>query len=168
MVSVSDHASAPFLYSTLTDRTVAVALLVAALLVLAWFYDRAFLSPQRKAHHDMAGNSIDMDAILAQREEATGSADTFSFTFKGKEWHCKDPITADDEFKDALYDLETDLEVSEAYLGEEQYAEFVAAGGRAGYVILAINRYMQKMRQDQNNDGRPTRRLNSSAKRRKR
>ncbi len=108
-----------------------------------------------------------MDAILAQREEATGSADHFTFTFKAQEWSCTDPITAEDDWKDGLLDMQTDVEVAEYYLGEDQYATFVAAGGRAGYVILAINQYMQKMKQD-NEDGRPTRRSTSSAKRRKR
>lgn len=112
-------------------------------------------------------SNIDMDAILAQRAEVTGSADTFAFTFKGKEWNCQDPITASDEWKDGLYDLDTDVEVAEYYLGEDQYAQFVEAGGRAGYVILAINQYMQRMRSE-NDNGRPTRRPNSSAKRRKR
>lgn len=112
-------------------------------------------------------STIDMDAILAQREEATGSADTFSFTFKQQEWTCKDPITADDDWKDGLLDQQTDVEVAEYYLGEDQYAKFLEAGGRAGYVILAINQYMQKMKQD-NEEGRPTRRSTSSARRRKR
>ena len=111
--------------------------------------------------------AIDMDAILAQREEATGSSDTFAFTFKQKQWTCKDPITAEDEWKDGLLDLDTDVEVAEYYMGEAQYAEFLKAGGRAGYVILAINQYMQKMRQD-NDEGRPTRRSTFSARRRKR
>ncbi|QWF78701.1 hypothetical protein [Amycolatopsis sp. CA-230715] len=112
-------------------------------------------------------STIDIDAILAQREEATGSADTFSFTFKAKHWTCKDPITAEDDWKDGLLDLETDVEVAEHYLGEDQYSLFVDAGGRAGYVILAINQHMQKMRQE-TEDGRPTRRSTSSGKRRKR
>ncbi|WP_370944005.1 hypothetical protein AB5J62_33530 [Amycolatopsis sp. cg5] len=116
---------------------------------------------------NIAVSTIDMDAILAQREEATGSADTFSFTFKGQEWVCQDPITASDEWKDGLLDLDNDIEVAEYYLGEDQYAKFVKAGGRAGYVILAINQYMQQMRQE-NEEGRPTRRRTSSAKRRKR
>lgn len=111
--------------------------------------------------------SIDMDAILAQREEATGSSDHFAFTFKGKDWSCTDPVTGSDEWKDGLYDLETDVDVAEYYLGAEQYAKFVDAGGRAGYVILAVNQYMQKMRSE-TADGRPTRRSNSSAKRQKR
>ncbi len=112
-------------------------------------------------------STIDMDAILAQREEATGSADSFKFTFKGKDWVCMDPITADDDWKDGLLDLDTDVEVAEYYLGSDQYKTFVKEGGRAGYVILAINSYMQKMRQEQE-DGRPTRQRTSSPKRRKR
>lgn len=113
-------------------------------------------------------SDIDIDTVLAQREEATGSADTFAFTFKGQEWYCKDPVTADDEFKDSILDVENDRELAEAYLGEEQYARFSEAGGRAGYVVLAINQYMQRMQEQQRDSARPTRRSNSSAKRRKR
>jgi hypothetical protein len=51
------------------------------------------------------------------------------------------------------------------YFGAEQYAKFVDVGGRAGYVILAVNQYMQKMRPE--SDGCPTRRSNSSDTRQK-
>ncbi|MGW1678498.1 hypothetical protein [Saccharopolyspora shandongensis] len=112
-------------------------------------------------------SDIDMDALLAQREEATGSADTFAFTFAGQRWFAKDPIMGDDEWKDELAELMTDVDVAEHYLGAEQYEKFVAAGGRAGIVHLAIREYV-KTQQAEDSQGRPTRRSVSSAKRRKR
>ena len=110
--------------------------------------------------------TIDMDAILAQREEATGSPDSFAFTFRDREWTCTDPITAADDWKEALDELQGDVEVAEHYLGDDQYAAFVEAGGRAGYVLLAIAQYMKQVRAE-NDEGRPTRRSTSSGKRRK-
>lgn len=112
-------------------------------------------------------SDIDMDALLAQREEATGSADTFAFTFKGERWQAKCPIMADDEWKDELRELASDVDVAEHYLGVEQYERFVAAGGRAGVVVLAVREYMRSQ-QAEDGQGRPTRRSASSAKRRKR
>lgn len=110
---------------------------------------------------------IDLDAILAKREEVTGSKDTFSFTFAGKKWTAKDPIVADDEWKEDLADCEGDIEVAEHYMGEDQYTAFVEAGGRAGLVLLAIGEFMKSQR-DALSEERPTRRTTSSARRRKR
>ncbi|MER7014562.1 hypothetical protein ABT324_24320 [Saccharopolyspora sp. NPDC000359] len=110
---------------------------------------------------------IDMDALLAQREEATGSPDTFAFTFKGEQWEAKCPIMADDEWKDELRELSHDIDVAEHYLGVEQYQRFTATGGRAGVVLLAVREYM-RTQQDQDGQGRPTQRSTSSARRRKR
>ncbi|MGW1680556.1 hypothetical protein [Saccharopolyspora sp. NPDC002376] len=112
-------------------------------------------------------SDIDMDAILAQREEKTGSADTFSFTFKGERWVAKDPVMADDAWKDDLADLATDVEVAEHYMGAEQYAKFIEAGGRNGVVLLAVAEHTKRM-QAEDRDGRPTRSSVSSARRRKR
>ncbi|MFI0469297.1 hypothetical protein ACH347_34930 [Saccharopolyspora sp. 5N102] len=112
-------------------------------------------------------SDIDMDAILAQREEKTGSADEFAFTFKGEQWRAKCPIMADDEWKDELRELTSDIDVAEHYLGVEQYERFVAAGGRAGVVVLAVREYMATQRAE-DSQGRPTQRSASSARRRKR
>ncbi|WP_263251636.1 hypothetical protein [Saccharopolyspora rosea] len=110
---------------------------------------------------------IDMDALLAQREEATGSADTFAFTFAGQRWFAKDPIMADDDWKTELAELASDVEVAEHYLGAEQYERFVEAGGRNGVVLLAVREYTKRL-QDEDAHGRPTPRSASSDKRRKR
>lgn len=115
----------------------------------------------------MTSIDIDMDALLAQREEATGSADTFAFTFKGERWTAKDPIMADDDWKDELAELSSDVEVAMHYLGEDQYEKFLEAGGRNGVVLLAVQQYM-RTQQAQDRDGRPTRRSGSSASTRKR
>ncbi|MEV5543118.1 hypothetical protein AB0L13_40485 [Saccharopolyspora shandongensis] len=112
-------------------------------------------------------SDIDMDSILAQREEATGSADTFGFTFAGQRWTAKDPVMADDEWKNELAELSSDVEVAVHYLGEDQYEQFVAAGGRNGIVLLAVREYTKQL-QAEDSQGRPTPRSVSSAKRRKR
>lgn len=108
---------------------------------------------------------INLDAILAKREESTGSKDNFTFEFAGKTWTAKDPIVADDEWKDELGELSGDVEVAEHYLGFDQYDEFLAAGGRAGYVLLAVKEFMRNA-VDESEQG-PTRRSTSSARRRK-
>lgn len=109
---------------------------------------------------------INIDAILAKREEATGSKDTFTFQFKDRTWTAKDPIVADDEWKDELGELSGDVDVAEHYLGFDQYDEFLEAGGRAGYVLLAVKEFMRNA-VDETEQG-PTRRSTSSAQRRKR
>jgi hypothetical protein len=107
--------------------------------------------------------SIDLDAVIAKRQEASGSIDTFTFTFAEREWTCKDPVTADDEWKSELEELQTDWEVAQMYLGDKQYAEFLEAGGRAGYVTLAIRAYTERMA-SRDRENRPTRRSTSSRK----
>jgi hypothetical protein len=109
---------------------------------------------------------IDMDAILAQREEATGSADTFGFTFKGQRWTAKHPLLADDEWNETLQDLEDTVEVAEHYMGADQYAKFTEAGGYAGIVIFAVREEGKRMAAEV--DGRPTRSSRSSGNNRKR
>lgn len=106
---------------------------------------------------------IDLDAILAKRAEETGlDGDLFGFTFAGKRWTMKDPIIADDEWKDTLADLEGDIEVAEHYMGAEQYAEFVSAGGASGIALLALGEHMKNVT-DENESG-PTRRSASSSR----
>ncbi len=107
-----------------------------------------------------------MDAILAQREEATGSADTFGFVFKGERWTAKHPLLADDDWNDELQDMQETIDVAAHYMGAEQWDKFVAAGGFAGIVIFAVREEGKRMAGEV--DGRPTRSSTSSAKRRKR
>ncbi|WP_053061990.1 hypothetical protein [Rhodococcus sp. ARP2] len=109
---------------------------------------------------------IDLDAILDKRQEETGSRDTFPFVFAGQTWHCMDPVVAEADWKDGLGECETDAEVAEHYLGEEAYEQFLAAGGRPGYVVLAIQTFMQSAVNE--TKAGPTRRSTSSGRNRKR
>ncbi len=111
--------------------------------------------------------AIDMDAVLAQREDATGAAgDTFAFTYKDQEWSCKDPLMADDDWKASLRDCVTDVDVAIHHLGEEQYEKFIDAGGRSGVVVLAIREQMNTLTAE--SGGRPTRPSKYSGNTRKR
>jgi hypothetical protein len=103
---------------------------------------------------------IDMDAILAQREEATGSADSFGFTFKGQRWTAKHPLLADDAWGEQLAELTETVDVAAHYMGEEQWERFVAAGGYAGIVIFAVREEGKRMTAE--NEGSPTRSSTSS------
>jgi hypothetical protein len=112
--------------------------------------------------------SVDLDAILAQRAEATGGEfDTVAFRFHEQTWTCKHPLLADDEWKRGLDDLEDNEDVAAYYLGAEQYERFCEAGGRAGFVILVLREIGRDLT-DVAPNGRPTRRSTSSAKHRKR
>jgi hypothetical protein len=109
---------------------------------------------------------IDMDAVLAQREDATGQAgDTFTFVYKGQPWVCKDPLLADDSWKSELRECVTDVDVAVHHLGEDQYEKFVDAGGRSGIVVLAIREHMKSLTDEVG--GRPTRPSKYSASTRK-
>lgn len=112
---------------------------------------------------------IDLDAILAQRTEATGEVDTVAFSYAGGQWWIRHPLLADDEWKDELEDLDDNdaVGIAQHYMGEEQYDKFVAAGGRSGYVVLIIREIGRELT-DMTPEGRPTRPSTSSRKRRKR
>lgn len=111
--------------------------------------------------------TIDMDALLAQREEATGiPGDSFAFTYKGNEYVCKDPLLADDEWKSGLRECVTDVDVAIHHLGEEQYERFVEAGGKSGVVVLAIREQMRLLSDTASE--RPTRSSKYSGSTRKR
>lgn len=111
--------------------------------------------------------AIDMDAVLAQREDATGTAgDSFTFSFKGSEWICKDPLLAEDSWKQELRECVTDVDVAIHHLGEEQYERFIDAGGRSGIVVLAIREQMRTLTDE--SGGRPTRSSKYSGSKRKR
>ena len=108
-----------------------------------------------------------MDAILAQREDATGTdGDSFTFSYKGHQWICKDPLVASDDWKTELRDCVTDVDVAIHHLGEEQYERFVDAGGRSGVVVLAIREQMRRLTDD--SGLRPTRPSKYSGPTRKR
>jgi hypothetical protein len=107
------------------------------------------------------GAPIDLDAMLAKREEEVGSPDRFPFTFKGETWWGLDPILASDEWKDELREISNDedvtpADVAEHYLGEEQWARFVAAGGSSGLWSQALSQYLDNQR-SADESGDPTR-----------
>lgn len=124
---------------------------------------------------------IDLDKIIAQREEARAKdgsnvfkfefdgetfekteGDTFSFKFKERDWVVRDPQFLLDEEKDQLSPLRFDADVAAWYMGEGQYDEFVRAGGESWMFLKAFSDY-QKRIQDEN-QGNPTR-LNRSSRR---
>lgn len=116
-------------------------------------------------------NDIDLDAILAKRSETLGegagdAGDSFGFTFAGRRWTMRDPVLADDEWKDELAELETDIDVAEHYMGVEQYEEFIDAGGSSGRALLALSEYMKLVSAE--NEAGPTRRSLSSIRTRRR
>ncbi len=111
--------------------------------------------------------AIDMDAVLAQREDATGvDGDKFTFSYKGVTYECVDPLMADDDWKSSLRDCVTDVDVAIHHLGEEQYEKFIDAGGRSGVVVLAIREQMNTLTAE--SGGRPTRPSKYSGSTRKR
>ncbi|AOE44365.1 tail assembly chaperone [Gordonia phage Ghobes] len=124
---------------------------------------------------------VDLDALLAQREEARANGsvtvhqftfdgetvektegDTFSFKVFGKTWVCRDPQYLTDDEKDQLSPLQFDSDVAAWYLGEEQYDQFTAAGGESWLFLRAFADYQKKVRDE--NQGNPTR-LNRSSRR---
>lgn len=80
-------------------------------------------------------SNIDLDAILAQRAEATGAEDgRVPFTFKGETFTFRDPMTLDDDAQDELEDLATDGRLSDVamfWMGEKEWDRFAEAGGTA-------------------------------------
>ncbi|AOE44366.1 tail assembly chaperone [Gordonia phage Ghobes] len=115
---------------------------------------------------------VDLDALLAQREEARANGsvtvhqftfdgetvektegDTFSFKVFGKTWVCRDPQYLTDDEKDQLSPLQFDSDVAAWYLGEEQYDQFTAAGGESWLFLRAFADYQKKVRDE--NQGKP-------------
>ncbi|MCF7550968.1 hypothetical protein [Pseudonocardia sp. WMMC193] len=119
---------------------------------------------------------IDMDAILAQRAEATNSDDPTiaTFVFARQEWVFPHPMFAADDWKDGLADVQkkgskgeaNDVDLARYYLGEEQYERFIEAGGNSGIVLFAVQDVMRQIQHEAQE--RPTRSSTFSARRQKR
>lgn len=89
------------------------------------------------------GNEINIDEILAKRQEVTGHANKFPFQALGRQWLCYAPDLSDDDFKQELQDLSDAMEertiatkdwqaeFAYLWLGEEQGAEFLEAAAKA-------------------------------------
>lgn len=124
---------------------------------------------------------IDLDLIIAQREEARAKegatvitfdfdsvtnekteGDTFSFKYRDREWFVRDPQFLTDDEKDQLSPLRYDADVAAWYMGESQYDEFESQGGESWMFLRAFTKY-QKQVQDES-QGNPTR-LNRSSRR---
>ncbi|WP_151530528.1 MULTISPECIES: hypothetical protein [Corynebacterium] len=97
-------------------------------------------------------SAIDLDAILAQRAEATGVEEgRIPFTFKGETFTFRDPVLLDDEDQEELeyiVDSESLSEVAEFWLGEKEWERFRAAGGTAPmfrFLIEENNRREQEL-----------------------
>ncbi|MFI2216524.1 hypothetical protein ACH47B_06530 [Rhodococcus sp. NPDC019627] len=104
--------------------------------------------------------AIDLDAMLAKREEAVGSRDQFPFGFAGRVWWSMDPTLADDDWTAELRAISEDPDtvpgdVTAHYLGEEQWAEFKAAGGSSSLWSQALNAYLERQ-QSLDDAGNPT------------
>lgn len=105
------------------------------------------------AMDNYSGKPIDIDAMLAKREETIGSKDRFPFVVLGETWWCLDPRLSDDSFQDELTELRDDLdegeidsvefrtELIDLYLGDEQGEKFRAAGGQVKHLNAALEAY---------------------------
>lgn len=124
-------------------------------------------------------NAIDIDAILAKRKEATGSANQFPFIALGREWLCMAPDLGGDDFKAELAQLNDELEnktISEhdaqvemafLWLGDDQAQAFLDAAGEAGVssswiIQMAISNYNEQVNA---NPTRPSSSLNRRQRR---
>lgn len=111
----------------------------------------------------MSVKPIDLDAIIAQREEATGIEDgRVPFTFKGETYTFRDPNLVSDEELGELVDVDFGPDLCVFYMGEEEYLRFVDAGGNSNIWALALNAYVEKV-QDHTSKGKG--RFSSSVKR---
>lgn len=115
----------------------------------------------------MATTTFDLDAIVAQRREATGG-DDIVFTWAGQEFRFPHPLLASDEWKEEVAEAGSDdVSAVRAMLGEEQYDRFHELGGQAGFVMLLVKQVQDQLREE-SQDGTPTQRSTSSRKPRKR
>jgi hypothetical protein len=105
-------------------------------------------------------SDYDLDAIVAQHREATGG-DELTFTFGGEKFTMPHPLLADDEWKDELAEITSDVEMGLFVLGEDQYERFRELGGRASFIGLLMRKAQEDF-VDQDRQGRPTRRSTSS------
>lgn len=106
--------------------------------------------------------AIDIDAMLAKREEEVGSRDRFPFVFNGELFWGMDETLADDEWTEELFQLSNDedmrpWDIAAHYLGgEDEYERFKAAGGSANKWAKIRAEY--RSRQDEvDGEGNPTR-----------
>ncbi|GAA4809627.1 hypothetical protein [Tomitella cavernea] len=124
---------------------------------------------------------INVEELYAQRAEATGvDGDRIPFDFAGRTWTFRDPQTLTDEEKEEISEIDFDPDMAAWYMGDDQYAEFVAATatidgadgkqreiqGGSGIFLLAFQEHMSRVRDAV--ETRPTRASTSSRRRRRR
>ncbi|WKD60922.1 hypothetical protein CCICO_04425 [Corynebacterium ciconiae DSM 44920] len=115
-------------------------------------------------------SQIDLDAILAQRAEATGAEEgRIPFTFKGETFTFRDPMMLDDEDQELLEDIADSedarlSEIAEFWMGEEEWERFRSAGGTAPMFRYIIE---ENSRREQEADaaGKSSARINRSQRR---
>ena len=115
---------------------------------------------------------LDLDQIVAQREEATGVADgrvPFGFTAKDGpkkgerlEFSFMDPVALPDDVADELEEVaDSNTEVGLLLMGEEEYERFLDAGGSGALFGQVVNAYRESVT-GYMEDGNPTRGNRSS------
>ncbi len=107
----------------------------------------------------------DLDAIVKKRREAVGG-DLVTFAFGGAQFEFPHPLLADDEWKNGLADITSDVELGQYVLGD-QYDTFISVGGRSSYLAILMEE-LRREAQDEDADGRPTRSPISLRERQKR
>lgn len=122
---------------------------------------------------------IDLDAIVAQREEARAQegatlipfefdgetyekteGDTFTFNFKKVTYYVRDPRFLLDDEKVQLEPIMGDIDITCWYLGEAQFDKFIEAGGESWMFLKAFEAFRESVKDEVS--GRPTQSNRSS------
>lgn len=114
---------------------------------------------------------VDLDAILAKRQEEVGSRDQFPAAAYGSTWWVMDPKLAPDEWLDELEDLRNEeagtVDLAAHYLGPEQWEKFRAAGGRASDVLSIVEQYVEYQAALDGDSGKASTNYSNRAQRRR-
>jgi hypothetical protein len=99
-----------------------------------------------------------LDALRQQATESLGVEPGYIIELDdGTEINIPNPLFVDDDLQERLEDADSTIELAKAVLGEETYAKFREAGGRANDIALAWQ-MMQKNAEGVLPNGNPTRR----------
>lgn len=113
--------------------------------------------------------AIDLDALLAQRAEATGVENgRVSFIFGGETFTFRDPITITDDDQEELEEITSSgnarlSEVAVFWMGEDEWERFEKAGGTAMMFRYIVEEHA-KREQELDSQGKASR-LNRSQRR---
>jgi len=98
----------------------------------------------------------DLGAVVDQRRDALGhDGDMVTFRHAGEVFEFPHPLFADDDWKEGLAEVASDVEFGIYLLGEEQYERFRELDGRASHLAILIDK-IQKDARDVDTKGRPT------------